>query len=146
MANGMPSSRAQIDAMADAFSVVTSKSGRASFARSTKRRTPSYDDTVSGVNVSFVPGTVSDGTRYVSSPVIPSRSRLVTSTAIVPATTNDLIDQVHTSLEQMLGIVEHEQQLFRSQIVAERLDHGSRRLLVQRKRLRHRLRHETRIR
>ena len=62
IANGMPSSLAQIDATQEAFSAVRSKSGRASFARVRKRRTPSYREAVSGVNVSFAPGTASDGT------------------------------------------------------------------------------------
>src|SRR6266700_3140747 len=60
--------------------------------------------------------------------------------------TNDLIDHVHTTLEQMLGVVEHEQQLLGSKMVAERFDYGPRRLLLDLQRLGHGLRHETWIR
>ena len=53
---------------------------------------------------------------------------------------------MHAPLEQVLDVVENEQQLLRSKIVAERLDHGPRRLLLDFERLCHGLRHETRIR
>ncbi len=80
MARGMPSSPAQIDATAAALEAARSKSERTSFARSTKRRTASYFATISVVDIAPASGTVSDGTRYVSSPVIPRRSRLVART------------------------------------------------------------------
>ena len=64
----------------------------------------------------------------------------------VRAATKNVIHELHATLEQVLDVVEHQQQLFRSEIVAERLDHGPRRLLLECKRLRHGLRHETRIR
>ncbi len=53
---------------------------------------------------------------------------------------------MYAPLEQVLGVVQRQQQLFRSKIVAERLDHGPRRLLRECKRLCRGLRHKTRIR
>src|ERR1700745_2120805 len=40
--------------------------------------------------------------------------------------TNDLSDQAHASLEQVLDVVENQQQLSRSEVLAERLDQGLR--------------------
>lgn len=54
-------SRAQIDATEEGVLAVRSKSRRASYARSTKSRKPSYGDTVSSVVGPFVPGTVGNG-------------------------------------------------------------------------------------
>jgi hypothetical protein len=52
---------------------------------------------------------------------------------------------LHASLDQVLGIVEHQQQLFRAEIFTERLDHGPHRLLFDFQLLRHGLRHKQRI-
>ncbi len=56
------------------------------------------------------------------------------------------IRELRAPLEQMLRIVEHEQQLLRGKIVAERLDHGPRGLLLDLERPGYDLRHEMRIR
>jgi hypothetical protein len=64
----------------------------------------------------------------------------------VRAATQNEIHELHASLEQVLGVVEHEQQLIRGKMVAECLDQGPHRLLLDFKHLGRSLRHETRIR
>jgi hypothetical protein len=86
MARGSPSRRAQICTTARALAAVRVKPGRAAAARSTNRRTASYDSTSTGGErghrgVAGLPsgssGTVSGGTVHKSSPSTPKADRLV---------------------------------------------------------------------
>ncbi len=77
MASGFPSSPAQSSAISAALSVDSRKSERASIARSTNRETASNCASPSGGTWLPGSGTVRGGTRITTSPLMPSRCRLV---------------------------------------------------------------------
>lgn len=85
-ASGMSSSRRQTSATAAAFSAVTAKRGCTASARSVKSRTASDPSTASSgrrPSASGGSGTLSAGTRQLTSPTQPSLADLVPPTVLV---------------------------------------------------------------
>ena len=91
------------------------------------------------------PATDSDGTRYVSSPSMPRRSRLVTRIASSVAAAQQQLGELRTRIEQMLGVVQHQQQLPRSEPFGHRLHEVLARLLRDAEGFRHGLGNERRV-
>ena len=118
-ASGIPSSRRTTSATADAFSSVTLKSALTACARSTKTRTASLSATTS----QFVG--VGHAERWHGHDVLTRKSQAFAARREHDdsrARVRHGADQPGHGREQVLAVVEHQEQLFRTQEVHEGLD------------------------